>query len=47
MKWAGLNFQNCGKPSQGFALSCHPQNDMVDGNVYGVPIVLRFSMVDL
>ena len=39
---AGLDFQNCGKPSQGFALSCHPQNDLVDESVCGVSFVLLF-----
>ena len=35
-------FQNCGKSSQGFALSCHPQDDLVDGSVCGVSFILLF-----
>ena len=38
-----VGFQNCGKPSQRFALSCHPQNDLVDGSVCGVIFVLLFK----
>ena len=37
-----VGFSNCGKLSQGFALSCHPQNDLVDGSVCGVSFVLLF-----
>ena len=29
------DFQSCGNFFQGFALSCHPQNNQTDGNVCG------------
>ena len=37
-----VDFQNCGKPSQGFALSGHPQNDLADGIFSGVCFGFRF-----
>ena len=39
---SSVGFQNCAKLSQGFALSCHPQNDLVDGSVCGVSFGLLF-----
>ena len=39
------DFQSCGKLFQEFALSCHPQNDQVDGNVSGEDFDLPFLLL--
>ena len=39
------DFQSCVKFFQGSALSCHPQNDYVDGNVCGEDFDLPFLLL--